>query len=189
VGRHREDARGAEQRGRAQGVAPDHQRALGGKPIPDGIVVLATAAGSGVICLELDEATQHAAPIRAKLGAYRQALAGRSGWHVLFVVPGPARAAWLRRVAVATDLNAVRVWTVARDDLRLAGADAPITSLTGTPATPTLHAAMVGARSRRSREPVANQAWIELLGRAAARTWPQYSRDGRRLAASSPPWR
>jgi hypothetical protein len=138
--------------------------ALGGEPMPDAIVVLATATGSGVVCLELDEATQHAAPIRAKLDAYGRALAGRPGWHVLFIVPGAARAAWLRRVAAATDLGSVTVWTVARDDLRQAGADAPITLLTRPAATSSLRAAMVDARPRRSREPVASPAWIELLG-------------------------
>lgn len=138
--------------------------ALGGEPIPDAIVVLATATGSGVVCLELDEATQHAAPIRAKLAAYRRALAARPGWHVLFVVPGAARAGWLRRVAAGADLGGVTVWTVDRDDLRRAGADAPISSLAGPPPTSSLRAAMVDARPRHSREPVGGHAWIELLG-------------------------
>jgi hypothetical protein len=138
--------------------------ALGGEPIPDAIVVLATATGLGVVCLELDEATQHAAPIRAKLAAYQRALAARPGWHVLFVVPGAARAAWLRRVAAETDHGGISLWTAARDDLRLAGADAPITSLTGPAATSSLRAATVEAGPWRSREPVGSQAWIELLG-------------------------
>jgi hypothetical protein len=137
--------------------------ALGGEPIPDAIVVLATSSGSGVVCIELDEATQHAAPIRAKLAAYRRALAARPGWHVMFVVPGAARAAWLRRVAAAPDRGGVTAWMVVRDDLRLAGSDAPISSLAG-PLTSSLRAAMVDARPRRSREPVAGPAWIELLG-------------------------
>jgi hypothetical protein len=126
--------------------------------------VLVTATGSGVVCLELDEATQHAAPIRAKLAAYRRSLAARPGWHALFVVPGAARAAWLRRVAAATDVGGISLWTVARDDLRLAGADAPITSLTGPAATSSLRGAMVDARPWRSRDPVGSLAWIELLG-------------------------
>ena len=50
-------------------------------------------------CLEIDEGNQHAAPIRDKLRAYRRALDGRPGWHVLFVVPTADRAAWLRRAA------------------------------------------------------------------------------------------
>jgi hypothetical protein len=129
----------------------------------DAIVVLATATGFGVVCLELDEASQHAAPIRAKLGAYRRALAARPGWHVLFVVPGAARAAWLRRVAAAIDFGDVTVWAAARDDLRLAGADAPIASLSRPAATSSLRDAMADARPCRSREPVASQAWIELL--------------------------
>jgi hypothetical protein len=53
---------------------------------------------------------------------------------------------------------------VARDDLRLAGADAPITSLSGPAATSSLRGAMVDARPWRSRDPVGSLAWIELLG-------------------------
>lgn len=137
--------------------------ALGDGPAPDAILVLTTDTGSGVVCLEMDEATQHAAPIRGKLRAYRRALAGRPGWHVLFVVPSGDRAGWLRRVAGATDVG-VMLWTVSREDLGQAGADAPITSLAQPVVTSSLRSAMADSHPRHSRAPVGSQAWIELLG-------------------------
>jgi len=38
-------------------------------PGPDAIVVMSSDSGSAVVCLEIDESTQHAAPIRDKLSA------------------------------------------------------------------------------------------------------------------------
>ena len=53
---------------------------------PDSVVVVQLAGGSGVLCLEIDEATEHSPTIRSRLGAYERALAGRHGWHLLWVV-------------------------------------------------------------------------------------------------------
>ena len=44
---------------------------------PDSVVVLQLDGGSAVLCLEIDEATEHSPTIRARLGAYERALAGR----------------------------------------------------------------------------------------------------------------
>jgi hypothetical protein len=46
---------------------------------PDSIVVVQLDGRSAVLCLEIDEATEHAPTIRARLGAYERALAGRDG--------------------------------------------------------------------------------------------------------------
>lgn len=132
--------------------------------LPDALVVLATAAGSGVVCLEIDEATQHIAPILDKLRAYRRALEGRVGWHVLFVVPTMARQTWLRRVAAQLDLGGTGFWVVIGDELRPAGIDAPIARLGGHPHSTRLRDALVDPRDRRSATPVATRAWLELLG-------------------------
>ena len=49
---------------------------------PDSIVVVRSMRGSAVLCLEIDEATEHSPTIRARLARVR-AGAGRSrgGWH------------------------------------------------------------------------------------------------------------
>ena len=66
---------------------------------PDSVVVVQLGGGSAVLCLEIDEATEHSPTIRARLGAYERALAGRDGWHLVWVVPTEERLGWLRRVA------------------------------------------------------------------------------------------
>ena len=58
---------------------------------PDSVVVLQFDDRSGVLCLEIDEATEHAPQIKAKLAVYEHVLADRPGWHVVFVVPTAAR--------------------------------------------------------------------------------------------------
>lgn len=131
---------------------------------PDAIVVLATNAGTGVVCLEIDEATQHAVPIRDKLEAYRRALEGRQGWHVVFVVPTLARLAWLKRRAARTTLSQTSVWGATAEDLHANGARAPLDCLhPGRPST-ILRDVTAESRNRRSAAPVATGAWLELLG-------------------------
>lgn len=137
---------------------------LEGDRRPDAIVVLESDAGSGVVCLEVDEATQHLAPMRDKLQAYARALHGRRGWHVVFVVPGAARAGWLRRLAAGPDLAAVNLWTMTRDELARHGADARLTALAAADDVRPLRAAATDPRPRRSATPVASRAWLELLG-------------------------
>jgi hypothetical protein len=83
------------------------------------------------VCLEIDESTQHLAPIREKLRAYRRTIGGRQGWHVLFVVPTVARRRWLRRVAQGLELDGVALWVVTVDELRYKGADARLLPIVG----------------------------------------------------------
>ena len=138
--------------------------ALTAGPVPDTVVVLNADSGSGVLCLEIDEATQHVAPIRAKLHAYRRALADRPGWHLLLVVPTVARRNWLRRIARAQDIGGASAWVMTMDDLRRGGIDARLVPIVGPSAPPTLRQVLADPRPRRSATPVGSRAWLELLG-------------------------
>ena len=138
--------------------------ALPGGPVPDTVVVLSPDTGSGVVCLEIDEATQHVAPIRAKLRAYRRALADRPRWHVVFVVPTSARRTWLRRIARAQDTGSASAWVVTMDDLRQGGIDARLMPIVGLSAPPTLRQVLADPQPRQSATPVGSRAWLELLG-------------------------
>ncbi len=95
---------------------------------PDSITVVTTEAGSAVLALEIDEGTEHRRTIRAKLAAYRRPLAIRPNWHLLVVVPGPIRAAWMVRVAGSLDLGP-RSWVVTLGDLDARLARLPCSSL------------------------------------------------------------
>ena len=132
--------------------------------LPDALVVLATAAGSGVVCLEIDEATQHVAPIRNKLRAYHRVLESRQGWHVLFVVPTVTRQAWLRRVTARLDLGPGRLWTATLRELGQAGMDSVVAGLGSGAQTTTLRTAMDDPEPRWSGTPAGSAGWLELLG-------------------------
>lgn len=132
-------------------------------PSPDTIVVTDADTGSGVLCLEVDEATQHVAPIRNKLRAYRRALADRPTWHLVFVVPTAARQNWLRRIARAEDVGSASAWAVTMDDLRRGGIDARLLPIVGS-STTTLREILADPQPRRSATPVGSRAWLELLG-------------------------
>lgn len=64
---------------------------------PDAIVVLQRPTGSGVLCLEIDEATEAGPVIRDKLARYEKALWSRVRY-VVFVVGSPDRAARLAAI-------------------------------------------------------------------------------------------
>ncbi len=129
---------------------------------PDSIVVLQAGDRSGVVCLETDEATEHAPQIKAKLAAYARVLADRVGWHVLFVVPTAARLSWLRRVA-RSDLGG-HAGAVLLADLESDGLDAPLVPLSRSGQPGPLRSQLDDPRPRRSATPVGSDAWIELLG-------------------------
>ena len=129
---------------------------------PDAVVVLQGGAGSAVLCLETDEATEHAPQIRAKLATWERALARRDGWHVLFVVPSAARASWLRRIA-RPDL-AGRGWAAVLADLEADGLDAPVLPLARSGRARALRSLLDDPRPRRGSTPVGSDAWVELLG-------------------------
>lgn len=129
---------------------------------PDSVVVLQVDQCSVVLCLEIDEATEHAPQIKAKLAIYQRVLADRVGWCVLFVVPTAARLTWLRRVARSGPGG--RAWAVVLADLESAGLDAPVVALGRSGQPRPLLSVVDDLRPRRSATPVGSEAWIELLG-------------------------
>lgn len=143
---------------------------LGGDVHPDTILVLVLAGGSAVVCLEVDEATQHGSVIVAKLEAYEQALAGRAGWHLLLVAPNDDRVDWIRTLArgVRGTGLAGRGWAVTLGALRTDGLNAPLRSLGPGRAESPLGTLATDRRRRRSSAPVGSAAWVELLGNGGA---------------------
>lgn len=132
---------------------------------PDSIVALQSTEGSGVLCLEIDEATEHAPQIRSKLPAYERVLPSRPGWHVMFVVPTNDRLAWLRRIGLpqAATIRG-RVWAVVLADLEASGVDASIASVGGAGERQPLRSLLDDPRPRRCPTPVGSDAWVRLLG-------------------------
>jgi hypothetical protein len=132
---------------------------------PDSIIALQSDPFSGVLCVEVDEATQRSAVIRSKLSAYAAHLRGRLGWHVLFVAPSRERLEWPRR---ATGWNhwpelVGRCWGVVLHDLRLYGADATVTPVACRGEPRPLLAVLDDPRPRRCPTPVGSDEWVELL--------------------------
>ena len=133
---------------------------------PDSVVTLQLANGSGVLCLEIDQSTEHAPEIRDKLARYEPALRPRTGWHVLFVVETAARADYLARVARAQPGYpglAGRAWAVVLGDLKSAGANASVVSFEARGGRNKLGSILRDPRSRRCATPVGSDAWLELL--------------------------
>ncbi|HEX2766707.1 MAG TPA: replication-relaxation family protein [Candidatus Limnocylindria bacterium] len=100
--------------------------------IPDALLALQLATGSAVLTLEVDEGTEHAPVIRAKLARYAEALDGADDWHLLFVVGEAERARWLRRLAGRDRAQAAigsRAWATTIDGLGRDGPGAQCLSL------------------------------------------------------------
>jgi hypothetical protein len=76
---------------------PNAAAVLGTPPFPDGVIAIESHRRSGVICLEIDEATQRRAVIEAKLNGYRRLLDANPTWWLLFMVPSRTRA-WMAPV-------------------------------------------------------------------------------------------
>lgn len=137
---------------------------------PDSIVVAQLAAGSAVLSLEIDEATEHSPTIRARLAAYERALAGRDGWHLLWVVPTEERLSWLRRVALWDQRPGLagQSWGLVLDDLRTGGFAAPTRPVGWSGEAVPLAAVVSDPRLRRCSTPVGAPAWIRVLGAGGA---------------------
>jgi hypothetical protein len=133
---------------------------------PDGILVLQARGRSGVVCLEVDEGTEHAAVIRPRLHHYTSALRTRPGWVLLFVVPSPDRAAWLARLA-SRDLphrhRHARAWTVVLDDVDRHGLAAPVVALASADRAK-LADILPDDQPRQTTAPVGSVEWVALLG-------------------------
>jgi protein involved in plasmid replication-relaxation len=144
---------------------PTAATAIGSPPYPDSVVVLEDGGRSGVICLEIDEATQRRAVIEAKLNAYRRLFDAHPTWRLLFVVPSRNRARWLRAVARRIDETvAVRTWVTSLVALRAGHLDAPALPVTGDEPARMLRAVLNESTDRRTAAPVGSEAWLRLLG-------------------------
>jgi hypothetical protein len=138
---------------------------LGAHLRPDSIIALQDDPFSGVLCVEVDEATQKAAVIRSKLDAYALQLRARRGWHLLFVVPSRDRLEWLRRATGWNHWPALvgRCWGVVLPDLTLRGADAIATPIACRGEPRPLLAVLDDPRPRRCPTPTGSDEWVELL--------------------------
>src|SRR6266545_285192 len=143
---------------------PNAATVLGTPPFPDSVVALECEGRSGIVCLEIDEATQRRAVIEAKLNGYRRLFDAHPTWWLLFVVPSRNRARWLRTVATGIDQTvAARAWVTSLVALRTSHLEGPAQPVTGdSPAT--MRALMDSTRDRRARAPVGSEAWLRLLG-------------------------
>lgn len=133
---------------------------------PDGLLVLQVRDRSGVVCLEVDEGTEHAAVIRPRLHRYATALRTRRGWVLLFVVPSQARAAWLARLATRDTPRGpgrAMAWAVVLDDVDHLGLAAPVVALASA-ACATLADILPDDQPRRTAAPVGSAGWVSLLG-------------------------
>jgi len=134
---------------------------------PDALLAVQQTIGSGVLALEIDEATEHADVIVAKLVNYGWAIANRPGWHLLFLVPHETRLHWLRRRVASARGRAPRLagkgWAVTLGAVQANGLDAIVTSLEPESAPRPLAAILDDARSRRIPTPIGSDAWLRLL--------------------------
>lgn len=132
---------------------------------PDSIIALQSDPYSGVLCVEVDEATEKAAVIREKLSRYALHLRARAGWHVVFVVPSRDRLAWLQRALGWNHWPELvgRCWGVVLPELRLAGADAMAHPVACRGEPHPLLAVLDDPRPRRCPTPVGSDEWVELL--------------------------
>lgn len=133
---------------------------------PDGVVVLGRGARSVVLCLEIDEATEHAPQIRAKLDVWARVFAVRSELVLLFVVPTEVRLASLRRNSSSGRGGSLdgRSFGVVAGDVEASGLDATISPVGWRGERRTMSTVIAEPRSRRSGTPVSSAAWVELLG-------------------------
>jgi hypothetical protein len=137
---------------------------------PDSVVVVQLGSLSAVLCLDVDEATEHSPMIRARLGAYERALAGRTGWHVLWVVPTEERLGWFRRIGrwdVRAGLEGCS-WSVVLDDLRALGLRAPARPIGWGGGAVPLEVVVADPTPRTCPTPVGSPAWVRLLGSGGA---------------------
>jgi hypothetical protein len=137
---------------------------------PDSIVVLEHAGGSAVLCVEVDEATEHSPTIRTRLAAYERALAARTGWHVLWVVPTEERLGWFRRIGRWDQRGGLEgcSWGVVLDDLRALGLRAPTHPIGWSGGAVPLEAVLADPTVRTCPSPVGSPAWVRLLGSGGA---------------------
>ena len=133
---------------------------------PDSVVAVQAGESSAVLCIEMDEGTQHAPVIRARLAAYGRWLPTRGGWHLLFVVQSEQRTRWLRRLGSwhGPASLAGRSWVVRLADLGSEGLDALAVPIVGAEPLSSVRGLARDPASRESGAPVGSREWTELLG-------------------------
>jgi hypothetical protein len=133
---------------------------------PDSVVALQAPSGSAVLCLEIDEGTEHGPQLRDKLARYADALSGRPGWHVVFVVPGRARADVIARVAKRADGNPRligRASALALGELAHARLATTVVPLFVGGHRTTLGELIVDPTPRRCPTPLGTDSWLHVL--------------------------
>lgn len=137
---------------------------------PDGVLILQAGAGSGVVCLEVDEATEHAPQVLTKLDAYARVLPRRNGWHLLFVVPNEDRLDWLCRVARWEERPRLggRAWAVSLLDLESRALDAPVATVGFDGSSQSLGRILKDPQPRSCPAPVGSAVWVQMLGSGGA---------------------
>lgn len=137
---------------------------------PDSVVALQAPTGSAVLCLEIDEGSEHSPQIRDKLARYANALHERPGWQVVFVVPSRERLDFLARVAKRDGgfLGLVgRAWAIVLAELCGAGLTATVVPLFGGGRRVSLGELITDPTPRRCPTPVATDGWLRVLGDGA----------------------
>ncbi len=146
-------------------------RFIGEELRPDALLALQLTTGSAVLCLEVDEGTEHAPVIRDKLARYADALEDRPDWHLLFVVGWPERADWMARLLGGMqeerEMLQGRAWSVTMEALAGDGLAAPIRPLGRGAEDVMLASLCVDPRDRRSPAPVGSDTWLRILGSGA----------------------
>jgi hypothetical protein len=134
---------------------------------PDSVVALQAPSGSAVLCLEIDEGTEHGPQLRDKLARYGDALGGRSGWHVAFVNPSRERVTFLARVARrGGGYPAItgRAWALVLAELSGGGLATEVVPLFPGGRRLALGDLVTDPVPRRCPTPVGTDAWLEVLG-------------------------
>ncbi len=134
---------------------------------PDSVVALQAPGGSAVLCLEIDEATEHGPQLREKLARYSTALSGRPGWHAAFVAPSRERVDFLtctaKRGGGFPDL-AGRAWALVLRELSDAGLATAVLPLAPWGPRRALRDLVTDPVPRRCPTPVGTDAWLHVLG-------------------------
>jgi Replication-relaxation len=138
---------------------------------PDSVVVLRAPSGSAVVCLEIDEGTEHGPQIRDKLARYGDALGGRPGWYAVFVAPSRARVDYLGRVARrggGYPTLVGRAWAAVLGNLSDVGLGATLAPLFQGGRRLALGDLVTDPVPRRCPTPVGTDAWLQILGTGGA---------------------
>ena len=147
-------------------LSPDMSTGILDRIQPDALLAVQLATGSGVLALEIDEATEHAGIIDMKLVNYGWALAKRPGWNLLFVVPHATRLHWLRRRLASAKGRSPgltdKAWAVTLEAIQADGLNATTTQLESGASRP-LAAVLTDARPRSLASPIGSDSWLRLL--------------------------